>query len=68
MTKRRRLPIRHIGHFALCNAKHDDDNIHRIDLGSSRYKQLGVRERFAGEAPYRVCKNCIRKIVARENS
>lgn len=58
----KRLPIRHIGYHALCDAKHRDDNIHRIDLGVVRYRQLGVRERFKDEKPYRVCKRCIKNV------
>lgn len=61
--------IRHIGHYrSLCGFidKHSR-NIARIDLGSKRYKQLGVRERFKDEAPYRVCKHCIAAIEAQEN-
>jgi len=63
----KRLPIRHIGYLALCSAKHHDDSIHRIDLGSKRYKQLGVRERFKDEKPYRVCKRCIASVVRRDS-
>jgi hypothetical protein len=55
----KRLPIVHLGHFALCDGKYRDTNIHRTDLGKSRYRQLGVRERFKNEKPYRVCKRCI---------
>lgn len=66
--KRVSVPIQHIGYFALCNAKHHADNVHRIDLGSQRYKQLGVRERFKNEKPYRICKRCIAVIVSQENA
>lgn len=55
----KRLPIRHLGYLSLCDAKHRDNNIRRIDLGVARYRQLGVRERFKDEKPYRVCKHCI---------
>lgn len=65
---RKRLPIRHIGYLARCNLEHYSDSILRVDLGSKRYKRLGVRERFKDEAPYRVCGHCIRKIVAQENA
>jgi hypothetical protein len=58
------MKIKHIGYLALCNAWHYDDCIQRIDLGAARYKRLGVRERLKDEKPYRVCKNCIRKIEA----
>ena len=64
----KRLPIKHIGYLALCNAKHYNNGIHRIDLGSKRYKQFGVRERLKGEAKYRCCRRCIAKIVAQENA
>jgi hypothetical protein len=59
------LPVKHIGvPLALC-----DERIVaylRDDLESSRYRQLGVKERFKNEPPYRVCKRCIRKIEAKE--
>ena len=64
----KRLPIRHIGYLALCNARNFRTNIHRIDLGSKRYRQLGVRERFKDEKPYRVCKRCLASVVRRENA
>ncbi len=54
------MKIRHLGSFSLCGAKHRTDNIVRIDLGRERYEQLGVKERFKNEKPYRVCKRCIR--------
>jgi hypothetical protein len=60
--------IRHIGyHISLCGRiDATGTNIVRQDLGAKRYKQLGVRERFKNEAPYRVCKRCIAAIVKRE--
>ena len=60
------IPIRHIGYLSLCSAKHYDNSIHRIDLGYSRYLQLGVRERFKNEEPYRVCKRCLAAVRANE--
>lgn len=60
------LPIRHVGYMALCDGQHHDNCIPRIDLGAARYRQLGVRERFKNEKPYRVCKRCLSKIEARE--
>lgn len=62
----KRLPIRHIGYLALCSAEHHDNCIARIDLGAARYRQLGVRERFTGEKPYRVCKRCLAVVVQHE--
>lgn len=62
------MTIRHIGYLALCDAKHRLDNISRIDLGSSRYRQLGVRELLKDEKPYRVCKRCLAKVVWRERA
>ena len=55
-------PIRHIGYLSLCDAKRHKDSIVRIDLGVKRYRQLGVKDRFKGEKPYRVCKRCIAKL------
>ena len=54
--------IRHIGYLSLCGAKHHTLNIARIDLGASRYRRLGVCERFKSEKPYRVCERCIAKL------
>ena len=55
------MKIKHIGIInALCNKK-----IHanlRADLGKERYEGLGVTERFKGEKPYRICKNCIKEL------
>jgi hypothetical protein len=62
MVKSKRRHVRHIGYLALCDGKRRDDNFLRIDLGASRYRQLGVVERFKDEKPYRVCKRCIRKL------
>jgi hypothetical protein len=54
------LPVRHIGEiFALCDRR-KRANL-RPDLGAERYRQLGVKERFVGEAPYRVCPACIKR-------
>lgn len=55
------LPIKHIGiMYAICDRRR---NAHlRTDLGVERYKQLGVKERFKGEAPYRICPRCIAKL------
>lgn len=64
----KRLPIRHIGYLALCSAKHTDNCIARIDLGSARYRQLGVRERFKDEKPYRVCKRCLAVVIQHEKN
>ncbi len=62
--------IRHIGYLALCDARNHGPmrHVHRVDLGASRYRKLGKQERFSGEAPYRVCKRCLAKIVKREKS
>lgn len=58
-------PIHHVGTpFALCNKlliAHLRD-----DLGSKRYRQLGVKERFRDEAPYRICERCIRSLERQE--
>lgn len=56
------MKIRHIGHLALCNGRHYENYIGRIDLGPKRYERLGVKERFKDEAPYRVCRRCIGKL------
>lgn len=57
MTKKK-LPIKHVGIFAaLCDGR-KKANL-RDDLGVERYKQLGVKERHLGEAPYRICPECI---------
>jgi len=61
--KNKSLPVRHVGYLALCDGKHGIDNITSVNLGVARYKRLGVRERFKGEAPYRVCKRCIAKLL-----
>lgn len=59
--KKKKIRIEHIGNvLALCN-KNIPANL-REDLGSDRYKQLGVVERFKGEEEYRICKRCIAKI------
>lgn len=61
------MKVKHIGvTYALCSKKHSGS--FREDLGSERYKQLGVGERFKNEEPYRICKVCIAIIEARENS
>lgn len=55
------LPIRHIGLMqAICDRRRTADL--RTDLGADRYRQLGVKERFVGEAPYRVCPACIKAL------
>ena len=56
------LPIKHLGYLSLCDGKHRFDSIRRIDLGRKRYEQLGVKERFKDEPPYRICKRCIRSL------
>lgn len=66
--RRKEVKIRHIGHLALCGARHRRENITRTDLGADRYRKLGVSERFKGEEPYRVCKRCLAKIIERERS
>jgi len=56
-----KVPIVHIGNvLAICN-KNIFANL-RKDLGYERYKQLGVKERFRDQKPYRICKNCLRAI------
>ncbi len=35
-------------------------------LGLDRYKQLGVKERFKDEPPYRICKRCLAIVAKRE--
>ena len=60
-----RKKIRHIGVIrALCNPKIPAGL--REDLGGDRYRQLGVRERFKDELPYRICVKCIRAVEKRE--
>ena len=56
-----KTPIKHIGiNRALCDGR---KKAHlREDLGVDRYKQLGVKERFKGEAPYKICPACIRRV------
>lgn len=55
----KKIPIVHIGNvLAICN-KNISANL-REDLGYKRYKQLGVKERFRGQNPYRICKNCLK--------
>jgi hypothetical protein len=60
--------IRHLGPtVALCGLP-SGINFIRPDLDYARCKQLGVRERFKGEAPYRVCGRCLAVKRAEENS
>lgn len=55
------LPIKHIGIMqAICDRRRNANL--RSDLGADRYRQLGVKERFVGEAPYRVCPACIKAL------
>lgn len=55
------IPIRHIGVCrALCDGRKRASL--REDLGAERYKQLGVKERFKDEAPYRICPECIKRV------
>lgn len=57
--------IKHIGNvLAICN-RSISANL-REDLGLKRYKQLGVKELFKNENPYRVCGNCLKVIAKRE--
>lgn len=68
MTKeqKRRLPIKHIGDvLAICDGK--TKSYLREDLGYKRYKQLGVRERFRNEPPYRICSRCLAIERGKEN-
>jgi hypothetical protein len=59
------MEIKHIGiPFALCSKKYS--GVFVDDLGSERYKGLGVTERFRDEKPYRVCQKCINIILKRE--
>jgi hypothetical protein len=59
------LPIQHVGiPSAICDKRIAAGL--RDDLGSKRYRQLGVKERFKDQAPYRVCERCIRKLERRE--
>lgn len=55
------LPIRHIGIFSAICDRRRKANL-RTDLGEERYRQLGVKERHLGEAPYRICPKCIGKL------
>lgn len=56
--KKGRGKIKHIGVlWALCNPR--INAYLRDDLEPERYRQLGVKERFQNEAPYRICKRCI---------
>jgi hypothetical protein len=57
-----RVTVRHLGVMALCGRHGTKNNIDRVDLGASRYRRLGVTERFKGEPRYRVCKQCIAKL------
>jgi len=62
---KRKLPIVHIGNvLALCN-NNLPANL-REDLGYSRYKQLGVKERFKDQKPYRICEKCLKVIKNKE--
>ena len=59
--KNKKIEIRHIGNVvSLCNNKLSSNL--REDLGSDRYKKLGISERLHGERKYRICKRCIAKI------
>lgn len=52
------VPIKHIGlGRAICDRRRAA--YLRTDLGEARYRRLGVRERFKGEEPYRICERCI---------
>lgn len=53
---------RHIGiGRALCDGRKRAEL--REDLGPERYRLLGVKERFAGQEPYRVCAACIKRVA-----
>ncbi len=55
------MKIYHIGFAgALCNPRLPSRFL--ADLGYARLKQLGVKERFRDEAPYRVCKKCLKSV------
>lgn len=57
----KKLPVRHIGNIsAICNKNISNSGWSlREDLGYKRYKQLGIKERFRDEAPYRICERCL---------
>ena len=59
--------IRHLGLVALCGLP-AGTNFIRADLDYARCKQLGVKERFRDEKPYRVCGRCLAVKRAEENS
>lgn len=63
-----KVKIRHIGHpvSPACGCVAFTDTTMNPYLGLARYKQLGVRERFKGEAPYRICKRCMAVIKKQE--
>ena len=64
-TKQKTMPVKHIGVLhALCS-RNLLANL-RDDLGSARYRRLGIKERYVGERPYRICKRCIAVIVGLE--
>lgn len=55
------LPIKHIGILrAICDRRRNA--YLRTDLGADRYRQLGVKERHVGQAPYRICPACIKAL------
>lgn len=60
-TKKIMARIEHIGIvFALCSEKRKGNL--REDLGYERYLGLGVEERFSNEKPYRICKQCLKRV------
>ena len=61
--KLEREVVRHIGIMrALCDRRKHASL--REDLGVERYRILGIKERFKGEAPYRICPACIKRVVS----
>jgi hypothetical protein len=54
------MEIRHIGiGRAFCDGR--KRAMLRTDLGADRYRRLGLKERFTGEAPYKICRACIKR-------
>lgn len=51
---------------AMCGAQANFFDLMRNDLGSARYKRLGVIERFKDEKPYRICLRCIKRVKSKE--
>lgn len=56
------INIKHIGIMrALCDGRKRASL--REDLGADRYRQLGISERLRDQAPYRICRACIKRVT-----